>query len=400
MKILLISHYVTFPFRGGNSRFCYILDLLKKSGQHKLELVTSDFCHGIKAPHNCTKKELDELGYKVTLLHEPGYSKNISLKRIASAKVLAKNAKKYLNSLRELPDVIYCAVPSLDLAKAAAKFAKKHNIRYIIDIQDLWPEAFKMAIDIPVICDIAYWPMQNTANYIYKSADEIIAVSQTYVDRGLRVNSSTRGTSIFLGTDINAFDKNANNPKGEKYPKFTAAYIGTLGHSYDIKTAIQAVALAKEQGVNIKLLIMGDGPLRSEFERLAKQTGIDHEFTGKLPYSEMCYRLSRCHVAINALVKRAAQSIINKHGDYAMASIPVLSTQEPGEYSRLVQKYNMGFNCETENAAALSEKIIELYNNQKLREKMGKNAAKCAKECFDRKTTYKKIIDIIERHES
>ncbi len=37
-------------------------------------------------------------------------------------------------------------MPSLDVAKVAAKYAKENNIRFIIDIQDLWPEAFRMVL--------------------------------------------------------------------------------------------------------------------------------------------------------------------------------------------------------------------------------------------------------------
>ena len=76
----------------------------------------------------------------------------------------------------------YIAVPSLDVAKIAAEYAEKNNIRFIIDVQDLWPEAFKMVFNVPFISDILFYPMLKQADYIYKAADEIIAVSQTYTE--------------------------------------------------------------------------------------------------------------------------------------------------------------------------------------------------------------------------
>lgn len=62
---------------------------------------------------------------------------------------------------------------------------KINNVRFIIDIQDLWPEAFKMVFKLPIVSDIVFAPFNFLANGIYKRADEIIAVSDTYVNRAL-----------------------------------------------------------------------------------------------------------------------------------------------------------------------------------------------------------------------
>ena len=185
MKILMIANYVSFPWEAGNCRFMYLADLLCKNNE--VELVTSKFCHTKKQKREYST-EYNELNFKVTLLDEPGYRKNVSIKRIYSHKILARKLRKYLNSLENKPDVIYCSVPSLDLAFEAIKYANKNNIRFVIDIQDLWPEAFKMVFKIPIIKDIVFLPLTLKANYIYKNADDIIAVSETYANRASKVN--------------------------------------------------------------------------------------------------------------------------------------------------------------------------------------------------------------------
>lgn len=120
---------------------------------------------------------------------EPGYTKNISLRRIKSHKTFAKNVLAYLKK-QETPDAIYLVVPSLDVADLVSAYAKKNGIVLTVDIQDLWPEAFKIAINIPLISDILFAPMLRQANRIYKGADKIIAVSDTYVKRGLQVKKN------------------------------------------------------------------------------------------------------------------------------------------------------------------------------------------------------------------
>ena len=74
----------------------------------------------------------------------------------------------------------------------------------------------------------------------------------------------------------------------------------------------------------------------------------------------MCALISKCDVAVNPIMHNAAQSIINKHADYAAAGIPVVSTQESREYRTLVEKYHMGFNCQNGNAQEIADKIQKL----------------------------------------
>lgn len=160
------------------------------------------------------------------------------------------NLRKYLKQ-RKKPDIIYCAVPSLSVASVAAKYAKENNIRFIIDVQDLWPEAFKMVFNIPILSGLLFFPFEKKkANYIYSVADEIIAVSKTYANRALKVNNKVKDYHVvFLGTELLHFDKYAscglNKPKNE----FWIVYVGTLGHSYDLISVINALKIVKSKGI-------------------------------------------------------------------------------------------------------------------------------------------------------
>jgi len=324
--ILIIANFVLALDRTDNNRFSYLAEYL--SDEFQVELVASDFYHQKKC-----KREGDysSFPFKVTLLHESGYPKNVCLKRFASHREFGKNVKKYLET-RKKPDVIYCAVPSLDCSKYAADFAKKHGIRFIVDIQDLWPEAFKMVLKIPVVSDLIFAPMVRKANAIYSSADEIISVSKTYCNRALSVNKKCKEThTVFLGTKLSVFDENVRKStyKKENPDKITLAYCGTLGSSYDLTLVFDALEILKNRNVEMpEFLVMGWGPKREQFESYAKEKGLDVRFTGRLPYDEMCGILARSDIAVNPIVPGAAQSIINKHADYAAAGIPVLNSQE------------------------------------------------------------------------
>ena len=87
----------------------------------------------------------------------------------------------------------------------------------------------------------------------------------------------------------------------------------------------------------------------TNFKRYAKELNVDAVFYGRLSYEKMCGEISECDVAVNPIVHGAAQSIINKHADYAAAGIPIINTQEAMEYRNLIDDYRCGINCECGN---------------------------------------------------
>lgn len=395
--ILLITNYWHFECEKASSRYLTLAKMIAESGM-ELEVVTSSFYHATKKQRNYSPKFLNSFPYKISLIHESGYKKNISVKRILSHRTFAKNVLQYLIK-RKKPDVIYCVVPSIDLAYLVSKYAKDNKIKLIIDIQDLWPESFKMLFNVPIISDLVFAPMMFKANKIYANADEIVAVSQSFVERALEVNDNTDyGHSIYLGIELSTFDNYAKNrdfsikPKGEIW----LAYVGTLSYSYDLISVIDAIKILKDRGyTNIKFVVMGDGPLRGKFESYAQKMNINFEFTGKLNYEEMVKKLSICDIAVNPITKNSAASIINKHADYVAAGLPILNTQESPEFRNLLKQYNCGLNCENNNPLDLAEKLIILSENDQLRRTMGNNSRLLAEKKFDRHKTYKKIIEFL-----
>lgn len=393
--IVIIANFCRDFSLNDNGRFMYLCKAL--SSRNDVEIITSDFSHSKKT----TKPPLTHnWPFKITFLHEPGYSKNISLGRFRSHYNWGKEVYKYLQQ-RTKPDVIYCAIPSLTAAYLSSKYCKKNNVRFMIDIQDLWPEAFKMAFDVPVISSICFSPFKLIANIIYKRADDVFAVSSTYVDRALKVNRKCQNAStVFLGTDLSKFDKGAE--KGLLVSKaiddIWIGYCGSLSKSYDIKCIIDAMEILFDKYQKTPtFIVMGDGGKRCEFEEYAKRKNVKVRFLGKLDYPIMCDVLKLCDIVVNPITKGSAASIINKHGDYAASGKPVINTQESEEYRSLIEEYHMGYNCTNGSSAEVAEKLNLLIKDPSLRCSMGKNARICAEEKFDRATTYQAIINTMEK---
>ncbi|WP_256130481.1 glycosyltransferase family 4 protein [Anaerovorax odorimutans] len=392
MNILIVANYCRDFSKIDNGRFNYLARLLAK--EHNVEVITSDFNHTTKT----FKEEIcGILPFKVTFIHETGYPKNICLRRFYSHYVWGKNIGSYLLKI-DKPDLIYCAIPSLEAPFVIARYCKQNNVRFIIDIQDLWPEAFKMVFNTPLLSDIIYQPMKMKADYIYSQADQIIAVSKTYVNRAMKAKKQReKGYAVFLGTELASFDL-AKQKYIIKYnhKEIHCAYIGSLGYSYDLECIIDAIALLKKRGItNIRLIVMGDGPLKEKFENHAKSINVNCDFLGKLDYPQMVRNLCACDIAVNPIKKGSAGSILNKVGDYAAAGLPVINTQDSREYRDLLEEYNAGLNCICGEAKDVAMKFEYLIKNENIKVQMGLNSRKLAEEKFDRARTYETIVQII-----
>lgn len=391
MDIVIISEFCEDFSKTDNDRFFYLAKMLAE--ENEVELITSSFRHTTKSQRNEPAENWD---FKITFIDEPGYPRNVCMKRFQSHFVWGRNVERYIKR-RKRPDAIYCAVPSLTGPYLAAKQCEKEKVRFVIDVQDLWPEAFQMVFNVPVLSNAVFAPFRMLADGIYKRADGICAVSDTYCQRAARKNKKVKDTTtVFLGTELATFDKYAGKTpimeknKGEVW----LAYCGTLGSSYDLHCVIDAMSMLDDD--RMKLIVMGDGPQKEEFEAYAGKKEISAVFTGRLRYDSMCSLLSACDITVNPITHGAAQSIINKHADYAASGLPVVSTQESNEYRKLVDDYHMGFNCSNSNAEDLAEKIKLLAGDPSLRIEMGANARRCAEERFNRKNTYRLLTAAIK----
>lgn len=108
--IIIISHFVDFPWEKGNDRFLYIADMLVSQGA-EVEVVTSDFIHIQKEHRKLERVLAEKVNFKITLLHETGYRKNVCLKRIKSHRELGARLREYLKKKKKTRcDLLRCSI--------------------------------------------------------------------------------------------------------------------------------------------------------------------------------------------------------------------------------------------------------------------------------------------------
>lgn len=399
-KIAVITMGVKLEGEKGYTRFRYLSEFLTDAG-YQVDLITTTFQHWEKEQRNLGKIKQDQYPFHLKFIYEPGYKKNVDPRRIRSHRIAAKNLTALLNKEGDY-DLIYAEIPPNDVALAAAEYAKEKGIPFVADVNDLWPEAMRMVLDIPVISPVLFHPLQRDAEKVYSLVSGVVGTSDEYRDRPFQnQNRDVPKVTVYVGNELSVFDAGAKEyapivPKNEE--EFWVSYAGTIGTSYDIKTMVLAgEELAKRGLSNIKIKIMGGGPTKDELEQLAHERQIYNvEFVGYVPYEKMAAYLTKSDVLVNSFVKKAPQSIVTKIGDYLAAGKAMINTCMSPEFRNKVEKDGFGMNIEPEDVSILADAIEDLYDHEEKRLAMGVKAREIAEEQFDRPKSYRKIEQLIK----
>lgn len=395
-RIAIISlGYMWFPCESGTSRFYDIAKTFVNAG-YEVDCITTSFQHFKKAPRDKESILKQNYPFNITFIDAPSYKKNIDIRRIYSNKVAAKNLRIYWEEHVETYAAVYVSIPANNIAAMVSTICKKHNVPVIVDIEDLWPEAMSMVIKSSGLRKVLLRSFTKDAEVTYRNADAVVGTSEDYTDRAFKIRTrDIPNETVYVGCNLADFDAGViehadeiNKPQDE----FWVSYAGSISTSYDIKTLIDAGNALVDNNVHIQIL--GTGSMKDELEAYSKDMQNIH-FWGFTPYPKMAAVLAKSDVVVNSFIKGAPQSIVNKVGDYLASGKPMINTLENPVFCRLVEKHQVGVNVEPGNVEALKENILSLKN---LGAKMfGDNARKLAEQEFDRKTTYPRLVELVEK---
>lgn len=398
-KVAVITMGVKLDGEKGYTRFRYLCEFLVKKG-YEVDLITTTFQHWEKKQRNLESVDQKSYPFGIKFIYEPGYRKNIDLRRVRSHRIAAENLRKLLEKEGDY-DLIYAEIPPNDVALAAAEYAHRNKIPFVADVNDLWPEAMRMVFDIPIVSDLLFYPLKRDAERVYSLTSGVIGTSDEYRDRPfLNQKRDVLKETVYVGNEIFVFDREAERHADEVQKEdgtFWVTYAGTIGTSYDIRTMVLAAEELMKQGkTKIRFQILGDGPTREMLENLAKERKIQNvKFTGYVPYEQMAAYLVKSDVLINSFVRKAPQSIVTKIGDYLAAGKPMINTCMSPEFRKKVEQDGFGINVEPEDVRELVNAVEWMYENEAERNDMGNRARKIAEEQFDRPVSYGKIEAMI-----
>lgn len=382
----------------GATRYVYLATLLHEHG-YDVDFITSGFQHWEKRQRDVEHFDAGTDAYTIRFIEEPFYPKNMCPQRIWAHHVVAKRVSEYFDEHHDY-DLIYCQIPPNDVAREIGKASHRFKIPFVVDVNDLWPEAFRVAFDVPVLSDILFAPFYRQAKAVYQMADAVVGTSDEYRERGLRdARAGIPSETVYVGNQLCEFDAGvvANALQIDKpTDEIWVSYAGTLSACYDLGTLVRAMAMVQKTHPEAKLQILGDGSERDNLKAAAHSSGAEVVFHGYLPYSQMAAWLSKSDITINSLVAKAAQSIVTKIGDYLAAGKPMVNTSCSKEFRAKVEADGFGVNVKPGDAEGMASVLIDLIEDPQRRAQMGERARAIAEEQFDRPHSYLKTVRLIE----
>jgi glycosyltransferase involved in cell wall biosynthesis len=136
------------------------------------------------------------------------------------------------------------------------------------------------------------------------------------------------------GIDVSAFQRS----EGEREP--VAVFVGRFVEKKGCEYLIRALGKLRDQGCDIRGILVGDGPLRPTLEQLAGQVGAKVEFTGFLALPEVRKWLGRACVAVVPSVTAAdgnSEGLPTVILEAQAMGTPVVATRHAGNAEGLIE---------------------------------------------------------------
>lgn len=220
--------------------------------------------------------------------------------------------------------------------------------------------------------------------FAYKLADRIIVTSQKDKDYIIERHKISEDKIKVIP---NYVDTETFRPLGSEKERKRIIFVGRLDEQKNLFSLIDAV-----KGMDIKLVLVGNGPLEDALKKKVKEEGIENvEFAGVIPNERLPVELNRSEIFLQpSLYEGNPKTLLE-----AMAcGLPVIGTNVIGIKEVITHGEN-GYLCET-SAEAIRDAIIEVMTNNELRERMGKSARREIIENYNLKILAEKELGLME----
>ncbi len=222
------------------------------------------------------------------------------------------------------------------------------------------------------------------------------------LDVGVAENKLKRCMWGTWGVDIDEFTPEKNGLE----PNFGRAilYVGKLEEAKGIKYLLPAFKKVSEVIKGVKLVVIGDGPLRGGVERYSKDNNMEENIVtfGIVKHRDLppYFRAVDLTVTPSITTKRWEEQIGMVNIQSMACGTPVVSTRS-GAIPEYVKHDETGILVPERDVDSLASAIKKLLEEGELRKKFGKNARKYVVENFDAKknieTNEKIVLDLLSQ---
>lgn len=415
MRIWLVKTGEEMPDDGPASRLVRMAILAEElvSRGHEVTFWNACFNHHKKIMrYDETTKVRSQVGYDIVFLKGRGYQKNISAPRFIHqhevAREFSREAPKH-----QAPDVILSALPTIELSREVALYAKRRNVPLAIDCRDMWPEVITEQLRGPL-----RFPAWLVANHYKRlrsqalsNATSIIGVTTVFLDWALAAAKRPKGPldRVFhlAVSPGQGFDPDTTNQAKDFWTDLigppdetetVACFGGTLSKRLDLETLLAACRLIvdRPEAKTLKIVLCGKGDLTAEFEACARDVP-QVTFAGWRNAAELDVLMKRSHVGLLPYPPAFdfSNHFVNKIGEYLGQGLPILTGLD-GLTHGLLDPAGLKIPYEVGNPQSLAEALLALPGQKPALKDKADTARTIFHDQFDPAAIYPAFADHLE----
>lgn len=283
---------------------------------------------------------------------------------------------KILYGLFKNYEVVHAFKPLPTSFIPAYIISKIHRSKLFLDFDD-WEKEGGLGFRMPFLSEFI--------DISIKKSDRVTVVTNFLNNETLKLNKKV----VFIpnGANVDFFKPSKSKNKN------IVIFVGILFKTCDVDMVIRAMKYVN----NGKLIVVGDGPRRREFEDLAQSIGVSDkvEFVGWIDRGKIPEYINSADIAVMPmkvnLINKSRSPV--KFGEY-MASGKAIIASDVGIAKDIIINRENGILVS--DIKQFGDAINLLLKNKKLRHKLEKNARKTAEKTLDWKIIVGNLINAYE----
>lgn len=260
---------------------------------------------------------------------------------------------------------------------------------FVFEVRDLWPELPRQmgVIRNPLIL----WALSALEWISYRSAHRLVGLSPGIVEGIARLGVARDQIAMVPnGCDLDIFDAESQpwRPAGVRPTDLLAVFAGTHGIANGLGAVLDAAAeLRRRNRDDIKILLIGQGKLKSGLEDRARREGLRNVLFHEPVNKTLLAGLMRStDVGLQILANVPAfyyGTSPNKFFDYIAAGVPVLNNY-PGWLAGMIEENKCGFAVPPDDPASFATALEKASDDREQLRQMGARAKLLAQRQFAR----------------
>ena len=284
--------------------------------------------------------------------------------------------------------------------------AKKVSGKKVIyNLQDIFPDSLVTS----GICGENSFLMKighAMENFTYRNADHIITITDDMKANIMKKGVPEDKISVvrnWIDTDkVKHISREDNLLFDElKLPRdgFYVVYAGNLGKVQGVDVILKTASLMKNNR-DIKFVIFGNGSEEDNLKKIVRDKHLDNVLMFPLqPIERVSDVYSMADISIISCTPGTGGSgMPSKTWTIMAAGIPIIASFDmPSEMERTIEEAECGFCTRAGDENELTEKIIRVFGDSRLKKCLGQNARRYAEKNVSKAEAVEKYIKSIER---